>query len=132
MLEYVFFEASLREKFVRFAAEKGVVAEKSDEGGFMVLVPEDVADELFDELDHYYEVLLQENAEMLEGTEDALEKSAAGVQVQLADGTPCNIKFDPDVLARLLNCISLEELRDLVQAIAIRVENPDDRPICQL
>lgn len=132
MLEYVFFEASLREKFVRYAAEKGVAAEKSDEGGFMVLVSEDVEDELFDELDHYYEVLLQENAEMLEGTDDALEKSAAGVQVQLSDGTPCNIKFDPDVLARLLNCISLEELRDLVQAIAVRVENPDDRPICQL
>lgn len=132
MLEYVFFEESLREKFVRFADEKGVAAETSDEGGFMAMVSEDVEDELFDELDHYYEILLQENAEMLEGTEDALEKSAAGVQVELSDGTPCNIKFDPDVIARLLNCISMEELRDLVQAIAVRVENPDDRPICQL
>lgn len=132
MLEYVFFEESLRDKFVRYATGKGVEAENSDEGGFMVLVPEDVEDTIFDELDRYYEVLLQENADMLESTEDALEKSAAGVQVELSDGTPCNIKFDPDVIARLLNCISLEELRDMVQAIALRVENPDDRPICQL
>jgi hypothetical protein len=132
VLEYVFFDKGLREKFVRYAAEKEVAAEVSDEGGILAMVSEDIDDEIFDELDHYYEILLQENAEMLEGTEDALEKSAAGVQVELSDGTACNIKFDPDVIARLLNCISMEELRDLVQAIAVRVENPDDRPICQL
>ena len=131
MLEYVFFEESLREKFVRYASEKGAAVEQSDEAGFLAMVPEDTDDALSDDLDHYYEVLLQENADMLEGTEDGLQ-SAAGVQVELSDGTPCNIKFDADVMARLLNCISLEELRDLVQAIAVRVENPDDRPICQL
>jgi len=132
MLEYVFFEESLREKFVRFAAERDVAVEKSNEAGFLASVPEDLDEVRSDELDEYYEVLLQENADLLEGTEDGLEKNAAGVQVELSDGTPCNIKFDPDMLARLLNCISLEELRDLVQAIAVRVENPDDRPICQL
>jgi hypothetical protein len=85
---------------------------------------------LNESIDHFYEKLLQENAAMLEGTEFDFEKNAAGVRVVLANGAPCTIRFDPDFLARLLQSISMEELRDMVQHIASSVENPDDRPLC--
>lgn len=130
MLEYIFFDPSLRDNFLQFLRDKGVAAESSDEGGFIALVPEDLDDALGDAIDLEYEKALQANAELLEETDDALEKSIAGIRVELSDGTPCQIPFDPDLLSRVLECISMEELRDMVQHIARRVEDPDDRPIC--
>lgn len=130
MLEYVFFDDGLRDKFIAFAREQGVTSKLSDDDEMIVLVPEDLDDAVGDRLDYRYEQLLQENADLLEGTEDGWEKNAAGVQVQLADGSPCMVRLDPDLMARLVACIGLEELRDLVQTVATSVENPDNRPLC--
>lgn len=131
MLEYVFFDESIRQKFADFLAENKVDYRLNNEdGGCLAEVPEDLEDTLADAIDHCYEMLLQETAELIEGTEDALEKNVAGVQVALADGTPCTVRLNPDLLARVLNCISMEELRDMAQAIAEGVENPDNRPLC--
>jgi hypothetical protein len=131
MLEYVFFDAAIRQKFADFLAENNVEYRLNDaDEGCLAEVPEDLDDELADAIDHCYEVLLQETAELLEGTEDGLEKNVAGVQIALADGSPCTVRLNPDLLARVLNCISMEELRDMAQAIAEGVENPDNRPLC--
>lgn len=127
MLEYVFFDEGIRDKFVEHLSAKGVDV-SSDE--MIVEVPEDLEDALADEVDFYYEKLLQETAELMEEGEDALEKNVMGVQVALQDGNPCTIRLDPDLVARVLNCISMEELRDMAQTIAEGVENPDNRPLC--
>lgn len=130
MLEYVFFDQGLRDKFIHFVTARGVECHCSDEDGLLAAVADDLDDALSDAIEDYYDVLLQENAELLEDTEDALEKNAAGVQVQLQDGSPAMIRIDPDMMARLIKELSLVELRDLVQAIAEQVENPDNRPLC--
>lgn len=130
MLEYVFFDEGIRAKFVEFLRERGVEVECGDEDGCIAAVPEDLDDELADEIDACYEMLLQETAELMEQGEDAMEKNVAGVTFQLSDGTPCTVRLDPDLVARILNCISMEELRDMVQLIASGVENPDNRPLC--
>jgi len=131
MLEYVFFDVTIRQKFADFLAEKGVECRLNDEDdGCIAEVPDDLGRELDDAIDHYYEMLLQETAELIESTEDALEKNVMGVQVALSNGTSCTIRLDPDLVARVLNCISMEELRDMAQTIAEGVENPDDRPLC--
>jgi hypothetical protein len=130
MLEYVFFDESIRQKFADELGQKGVEVKFNDEAGFIAEVPEDLDDALDDQVDHLYEKLLQETAELMEQTEDALEKNVMGVQVALQDGSPCTIRLDPDLVARALNCISMEELRDMAQTIAEGVENPDNRPLC--
>lgn len=130
MLDYVFFDRTLRDRFVDYLRGEGVPAESSDGDGFLASLPDDLDDELSERIEHRYEVLLQENAELLEETGDALEINAAGVRVILGDGTPCTIRFPPDLLARLLQSITMDELRDMVQTIAAAVENPDDRPLC--
>lgn len=127
MLEYVFFDESIRDKFAGQLRQKGVEVQLRDEDGCIAAVPEDLDDSLADAVDELYEVLLQE---MMEGTEDALEKDVMGVQVALEDGTPCTIRLDPELVARVLNCISMEELRDMAQTIAEGVQNPDNRPLC--
>ncbi|HEY0635781.1 MAG TPA: hypothetical protein VGE00_10395 [Gammaproteobacteria bacterium] len=130
MLEYVFFDEGIRNKFVTFLRERGVEVECGDEEGCIAAIPEDLDDELGDEIDACYEQLLQETAELLEQGEHAMEKNVAGVTFQLADGTPCTVRLDPDLVARILNCVTMEELRDMVQLIAAGVENPDNRPLC--
>lgn len=130
MLEYVFFDEGIRDKFVEFLRERGVEAVCSDEEGCIAAIPEDLDDDLADNIDACYEMLLQETAELMEQGDDAMEKNVAGVTFQLADGTPCTVRLDPDLVARMLNCISMEELRDMVQLIAAGVENPDNRPLC--
>lgn len=130
MLEYVFFDEGIRDKFVEFLRARGVAVVCSDEEGCLAAVPEDLEDELADEIDACYEKLLQETAELLEQGEHAMEKNVAGVTFALADGTPCTVRLDPDLVARILNCITMEEFRDMVQLIAAGVENPDNRPLC--
>lgn len=127
MLEYVFFDEKIRDKFIEELNRKGVET-GCDE--LIVEVPEDLDDALADEIDHCYEVLLQETAELMEEGDDALEKNVMGVHVALADGSACTIRLDPDLIARLLNCITMEELRDMAQTIVEGVENPDNRPLC--
>ncbi|HEY0722261.1 MAG TPA: hypothetical protein VGE50_13525 [Gammaproteobacteria bacterium] len=130
MLEYVFFDVTIRDKFVTFLRERGVEVECGDEEGCIAAIPEDLDDELAEEIDACYEVLLQETAALMEQGEDAMEKNVAGVTFQLADGTPCTVRLDPDLVARILNCVTMEEFRDMVQLIAAGVENPDNRPLC--
>lgn len=129
MYEYVFFDQGLCDKFTR-RLDSESIDYQCDHEALLVGVSEAISEQQAEQLDDFYERLLQENAELLEGTEDALEKNAAGVRVVLGDGSPCMVRLDPDLMARMLNCISLEELRDMVQAIATNVENPDDRPLC--
>ncbi|MFO7592934.1 MAG: hypothetical protein R6X15_02670 [Pseudomonadota bacterium] len=127
MLEYVFFDERIRDKFIEQLKGKGVAAGYDE---LIVEVPEDLDEALADEVDHLYEMLLQETAELMEEGEDALEKNVMGVHVALEDGTPCTIRLDPELIARVLNCISMEELRDMAQTIAEGVQNPDNRPLC--
>lgn len=130
MLEYVFFDETIARKYVELCLQKGVAARTSEEMETLVEVDEDIDQALYDEIDYLYEKLLQENAELVEQGDDALEKNVAGVNIVLADGTPCTIRLDPELVARMLNSISMEELRDLVQHIAEGVQNPDNRPLC--
>lgn len=129
MYEYVFFDQGLCDKFTR-RLDSESIDYQCDREALLVGVSEAISERQAEQLDDFYERLLQENAELLEGTEDALEKNTAGVRVVLGDGSPCMVRLDPDLMARMLNCISLEELRDMVQTIATSVENPDDRPLC--
>jgi hypothetical protein len=128
MLEYVFFDAGSRERFAAFIRAHGAECGFSDGDALIALVPEDLDDAIGDAIDEEYERLLQATPALL--GYGMIEHSAAGVRVLLGDGTPCQIRMDPDLMARMLGCISLEELRDLVQTIAEAVENPDDRPLC--
>ena len=131
MLEYVFFDDSLRQRFVTFLAERGVeYSLGDDELGSIVSVPEEIDDDLSDAIDEHYETLMEAQEELLEEGEHALEKNAAGIRVELSDGTPCMVRIDPKLLSKALDSLSLAELEQLVQQVAVSVEHPDDSPLC--
>ncbi len=93
-------------------------------------IPDDIDETLAEEIDELYDRLLQRQADLLEESEDRLEKNVTGVNLVLKDGTPCVIRLDPDLVGRMLTVMDLEELGQLVNTIADQVENPDNRPLC--
>ncbi|WJW76122.1 hypothetical protein QVG61_03240 [Thiohalobacter sp. IOR34] len=130
MLEYAFFDTGLRERFVRFVRGRGIDCQLADDGREVLLVriADDIDETHADEIDGCYDRLLGEQAGLFE---DELEKSVAGIRIQLGDGRPCTVRFRPDLLSRALECLSLEEFQELLQAVVRAVENPDDGPICR-
>lgn len=130
MLEYIFFDPGIRDRFADYVRGQGLDCEVSDEDGCLALVAEDIDETLVERIDGHYDRLLQENAELVDEADEDNTRSAAGVRIHLADGTPCMVRLEPELASRLLTVISLEELRDLVHEIATQVENPDDSPIC--
>lgn len=131
MMEYIFFNAELAERFAGFARLIGArCEERSDSMGLVVAVPEDINEELSNRLETYYAHLLDEQAEMVEETEPDLKHTAA-INITLADGRPCAIRIEPAMMNRLMSCLSIDEIHQLATTIARSVENPDNRSLCQ-
>lgn len=132
MDEYIFFDADLRERFVRHAREMGVeCALQDDDLGIVVAVPEDLSEEVTDSLEACYERLMEEQSELVDHTEDGLKKHLAGVRLDLPGGRSCMVKLEPDMANHLFSCFSLDEVQKLFAAVAHSIENPDDKPLCK-
>lgn len=131
MMEYIFFSASLSSRFAEFVQVLGVPCQESkDEMGIIVAVPEDIDDELSTRLETYYAHLMDEQADLVEEEEPGL-KHAAAINITLSDGRPCTIRIEPQMMNRLMGCLSIEEIHELAVSIARSVENPDNRPLCK-
>ena len=133
MLEYIFFDTKIASEFTSFVKKQQVDHNLlEDDDMVTVEVSEEITDAQSDAIDQLYERLLQKNAELMEQGEDALEKNVAGIQVALADGSPCTIRVEPELVSRILSAISMEELRDFAQVIAEGVEKRDNSPLCHV
>ncbi len=132
MLEYPFFDSEIRSRFLRRLRTLGVTCESGGAGeALLVLVPEDLDEELADQVDEIYDELLEANAGRVAAGAHGWEKNVAGIGLSLPDGRQCTVAIEPELLDRLLGCVSHEELRDLAQRIAAAALDPDERPLCQ-
>ena len=104
----------------------------SDEG-LLVLVPDDLNDELDTKIEEFYDGMLDLDREIYESTLDTTANNyqAAGITVDLNDGRVVYAKVDAMLLGKVLQCITPEELSDIVNAVASAVEAPDERSPCQ-
>lgn len=131
MLEYIFFDEELRQRFVAHAHTHGIDCTLlPDDMGLLAATPEDIDERISDELDTYYDMLMEEQADRVDAA-DRETHQAAGVRVTLSDGRPCMIKLEPALANRLLAAFTLEEMQELVNTIARSVENPADGPLCK-
>lgn len=132
MNEYIFFDASLRDKFVVYAKTLGVACELRDDNmGIIAAVPEDIADELFDNLESRYDELQEEQSDLLTQEEGGLKK-LAGFQLVLHDGKTCIVPLQPDMAKRLLSCFSFEEIQVLFETVARSALDPRDSHLCEI
>ncbi len=131
MIEYIFFDAALRDKFVAYARHHNVPCTTADDTmGLLVAVPEDLPDDVADELEDYYEVLENEQAD-LSKTEGEL-KHLAGFRFTLPNGESRMLPVQPEIAGRLLSNFSLEEIQALFDAVADCTLNPNSEHLCQI
>jgi len=132
MMEYIFFDASLRDRFVEHAKGLGVACDLQDDNmGWVVAVPEDLADGLVESLEAHYDELQEEQSALMSQSEGGF-KRLAGFQLVLPDGQTCMVPLQPDVANRLLSCFSFEEIQALFDTVARSALNPSNRPLCEI
>ena len=123
------------EVFCRFLVEKGLdpVHRQSDESLLVVLPEEAVNDDLADEIDDYYDDMMDMDHELFEAVTDTDSENyqTAGVIVNLADGNAVYANVPGKLLQQVMTALSPQELGDFVNAIVDAVENPDERSLCQ-
>jgi hypothetical protein len=103
-----------------------------EDQGFMVRISEETDDALMDEIEAYYDEMLDMNeALFLEQADPSEHQHAAGVSVNLSDGKVVQAMVDPALLNRILDVLSTVELGQFINSIVDAVENPDERSVCR-
>jgi hypothetical protein len=131
--EYMFFDEALRDRFVAFASGRGVASTvRPDEiAGFVVTLPDDLADDLQDAVEAEYDAIMDEQMLLAESDSELVSHHATGVTVTLADGTTRAIRIPPPIARRLFEHFTAGEIHEIASAIAQSVESPVDGPICR-
>ena len=132
MLEFIFFNPEPQRRFLDLAQEHGVscTVNNSDDC-YLVCLSEDTDDALLEELEQQYDTLMSLDQSLVEQTGPQDEQHTAGITVELKDGRCVYANIEPELLVRVLRCISTEELNHIVNAITEAVENPDESSLCQ-
>jgi hypothetical protein len=134
MLDFIFFEASFRDRFVGYLTSLHLASEvREDHFGWVVAVPEaQLTDELMHELEATYEALQDEQMQVTEQSEGGLEKHVAGFRVDLPDGQTTTVAVPPELANRLMTHFSLEEIHTLFATVARSALQPYNGPICKI
>ena len=134
MLDYIFFNRKTCDLFVESATSAGIAAiVDCADNCFTVKLPEDSDNKLLEKLEDYYDELLDMDRDLAEAQEQetSAEMHTAGISVALKDRRYVYAQVAPELLARVLQSISTEELNTIVCAITEAVENPDESGLCQ-
>lgn len=132
MMEYMFFDAGLRDRFVEHVRALGIACSlRGDPLGLIVELPEDLPEADEASIEACYETLQEEQSSMVDRSEGGLKKHLAGFRLELPDGRSCMVALPPDIANRLLNCFSLEEIQALFATVARNALQPQNTPLCQ-
>ncbi len=136
LLEYIFFHEQPYIQFKQFLQRKQVELlkegiDETDVEAFVVYIADDLDDDLSDEIENFYDEMMELNESLVMQDEGMDEMNNVGLAVSLNDGRSVLATVDPDVLNRVLSVISHDELGKLVDTIADAVESPDERPLCK-
>lgn len=132
MLDYLFFNDAIAQRFRDYLKSLGLVYEDAVEpiqNAYIIKIdePDDV---LWDQIDDVYDVLADEDQRCVESQDDDGD-DRAGIYLQLANGSQTIAKVDPAVLNKMLTVITMEELNQFLDIVVKSVESPDDSPICK-
>ena len=131
MIEYIFFDAALRDKFVEYATNNDIPCTETDDTmGMVVAVPEDIPDEISDKLESCYESL-EDEQEGLSREQGDLNR-LVGFGFKLPDGESRLLPLPPEMANRLLAHFSPEEIHALFNAVAECTLNPNDERLCHI
>lgn len=131
--EYMFFDAALRDRFMAFAAERGIASTMRPDtiAGFVVELPDELAAEQQEVVETEYESIMDEQMLRAEADEELVSRHVAGVTLTLADGTTRVVRIPPPIARRLFDHFTPDEVHEIASAIAQGLENPVDGPLCR-
>jgi len=132
MIEFAFFHSEPSRRFMQRAEALGLAPELHQaEDCLVVRLPDDLPDNMLDQLEEAYEELMELDQSLTDDQDSAAGHYAAGVVVRLRDGRSVYADVTPELLNRVLQAITPQELGELVDAIVSAVEEPDERPLCK-
>lgn len=131
MIEYIFFDAALRDKFISYAEQHGVPCTAVEDNlGMVVEIPEDIPEATADKIEEYYEALEDEQASMSKAEGNL--SSLAGFRFNLPNGESRMLPLQTEMANRLLANFTLEELQALFEDVARCTLNPNDEHLCHI
>ncbi|OIR01961.1 hypothetical protein GALL_160480 [mine drainage metagenome] len=131
MIDYIFFDIALRDKFVSYVEKRGVRYEAPEDNmGMVVAIPEDIPERVSDDIEDYYRTLEDEQEEQSE-TEGELNR-LAGFNFTLPNGESRMLPLQIDMANRLMEIFTLKEIQELLNAVAECTLNPNDEHLCHI
>lgn len=132
--EYIFFDESLRDRFLAFFAKHGGVegrtwADRIE--GWVVELPEEVAPGVQVAIEAEYDALMDLQREMADAADGAQARDVVSVSLTLPNGDPCMVRLPAGMARRLLEHFTFEDIHQLVSVIALGVANPTSGPLCR-
>jgi hypothetical protein len=134
MLEYVFFHETPFQSFVKFLEFHKISPKITiEEDSYEIAIPEDIDDDLLNQIDEKYDELMEMNQNLFEEQEGTSSNnySLASIGFKLSDGTTSHADIDSKLMSRIMEAITPEELNTIIDAIVTAVENPEERSVCQ-
>jgi len=134
-LEYIFFHSSISRKLCSYLEKLDVEYSVTEQDDIITVShADDLDDELLEAIERYYDDLFDEESRTVNEADDLTddqERDVVGIGVELSDGSLIQVRLPPDVTRRLLTIMTTEELRGMVNEIALQVETPIDGPLCK-
>lgn len=131
MIEYIFFDADLRDRFVNYAKQHDVPCNAVEDNlGLVVEVSEDIPEEMADRLEEFYEALEDEQTSMSKAEGDL--KRLAGFRFNLPNGESRMLPLQTEVANRLLVHFTLAEIQSLLENVARCTLEPNDERLCHI
>ncbi|WP_290677732.1 hypothetical protein [Halothiobacillus sp. 15-55-196] len=134
MYEFTFLTSDRGENFINHLKTLGITAtsrvDPINESVTNVAIPDDIDDNLLDQIEAWYEEETSRNEAAARALEDDGDIVSAGIWVQLEDGGSSLARVDPSIMNRILTVLTPDELGHFVSVIADAVEHPDVTPIC--
>lgn len=133
MLEYIFFNEITCQLFEKSATSSGITPVIiCAEDSFTVRLNENLDEDLLQKLEDYYDELMDMDRTLAEQQEGSTQDiHAAGINIRLKDGRYVYASVSPELLNKVMQSISTDELNTLVCAITEAVEDPDESSLCQ-
>jgi hypothetical protein len=133
MLDFIFFDVGLRDRFVASLQEKSITTHVQDDHfGWTVHFDEmNLSDEAVHDIETEYEALEMEQMHLIEQEEGGVEKHAAGFEVRLPEGGSVMVSIPPALAARLVQEFTFDEIQEMFSSVAAAAIHPDHRPLCQ-
>lgn len=131
MIDYIFFDVTLRDKFLKYVNDHELPCSAVDDNmGLVVEVSEDIPDDISDKLEEFYEALEDEQANLSRAEGDL--NRLAGFGFKLPNGEARMLPLSPDMANRLLQHFTLEEIQELLNSVAHFALEPPNDHLCKI